>query len=125
GLGSLEHIRVKRHVLLQHCLLTTERPEPAWWLPVFRSSVLVMSYHDLYALTGQRDFAFYHSPWGVDGSVFRDLRLVRREAVLTSGYDVGQEAIVEFRKAALDVLGGVYGGVIHLGPQLGDGRVDY
>lgn len=116
GLGSLDHLYVKDYVLLQYCYLTTERPEAAFWHPLFLRARLVMSYYDLHALVGRDDFAFYHAPLGVDMDVFYDRGLSRDAVVMTSGYEAAGEAIQECHEAVFDVLGGRSGGMIHLGP---------
>jgi len=116
GTGSPPYLTCAEYAILQHCYNTTETRDQAYWLPLFRRARLVMSYHDLYALTGADDFPFYHAPWGVDGTVFCDHGLGRRYAILTSGYDLNQEAIGECHEALFTVLGGQRGGMIHLGP---------
>ncbi len=100
GVGSFAYLALDDHVLLQHCYLTAETHEPEWWLQRFRRARLVMSYHDLPALTGADDFPFYRAPWGVDGTVFADQGLTRSVGVLTSGYDADGEAIFECFEAA-------------------------
>lgn len=114
GLGSFEYLELPSHVLLQHCYLTTETQDPRYWLTRFHRARLVMSYHDLPTLTGAYDFAFYRAPWGVDGTVFRNLELPRTVAVLTTGHDPNGEAILECFSAARRV--GLP--VVHLGRNL-------
>jgi hypothetical protein len=117
GLGSLEYLSAGDYVLIQHCYLTTEKPTASFWLPLFRGARLVVSCLDLVALTGADDFPFFRTPWGVDGDTFRDHRLRRDFAVLTTGWDTTGEAIVECYEAALEV--GLP--VIHLGGDFGLG----
>lgn len=114
GTVSLRHLYLPDYVILQHCYLTTEQRDPQYWLPFLWEARLVMSYHDLYHLTGADDFPFYRSPWGVDGAVFRDSGLPRTCAVLTSGYDLSGEPIGECHDAAKAV--GLP--ATHLGPAL-------
>jgi hypothetical protein len=122
GTGSLEYLRAAEYVLIQYCYLTTERPDGAYWSPIFRGARLVMSYHDLPSLTGDDAFRFYRAPLGVDGEVFRDRQLTRDAVVLTTGYDPGGEAIQECHDAVFGILGGRCGGMVHIGPAFWPGR---
>jgi glycosyltransferase involved in cell wall biosynthesis len=115
GTGSLDHLCVRAYVLLQHCYLTTERPEASYWLPIFDAARLVVSYHDLRALTGSDEFAFYRAPLGVDGTLFHEHDMRRDIAVLTTGYDAAGEAIRECHDAVFRELAGRGGGAIHVG----------
>jgi hypothetical protein len=105
GMGSLEFLRHRDYVLLQHCFLTTEDPgdrsRGAFWHPLFRDARLVVSFYDLPALLGVADFPFHRTPLGVDGRTFYDRRRTTRPAcVLTTGHDPNGEAIRECREAA-------------------------
>lgn len=115
GHGSFDYLKLPSHVLLQHCYLTTETQDPQYWLTRFHRARLIMSYHDLPALTGAHDFAFYRAPWGVDGTVFRNLGLPRTVAVLTTGHDHNGEAILECFSAARRLSLPV----VHLGRNFG------
>ena len=117
GAGSLDHLARDDYVLLQYCYLTTEHPDASYWLPLFQRARLVMSYYDLYGLTGSTDFAFLHAPLGVDGEVFYDRGVARDAVVLTTGYVLEGEAIGECHDAAFRVLRGSSGGMIHVGPR--------
>lgn len=99
GIGCFEHLRCRRFVLLMHTWKTS------WggtveWLPHFRQADLVVSYHDLPSLVKDASWRFLRLPWGVDGEVFRPRGMTRTHAVLTTGYDDGQEAIRECHEAA-------------------------
>src|SRR3990172_3489408 len=99
GRGFLhEAVRHERIVILQHCARTAGESE--WWLPHWRKALLVVSYHDLYNFAKASDFPFLRVPWGVDGETFYNYRDHRDLAVLTFGYDDGQEAIRECHTAA-------------------------
>src|SRR5688572_2109297 len=88
GAGSMDYLRRPKYVMLQHTFLSAA---PDFWRPHFAGAELVMSYHDLPALMGWSDFAFYRAPWGVDPTAFVDERLSRDRAALTTGYDSGGE----------------------------------
>lgn len=120
GTGSFEYLRLPdSYALLQYCYLTTETQDPEYWVPIFQGAKVVMSYYDLYALTGSIDFDFYRAPLGVDGKVFKpDEQKQRTYLIFTSGYEPAGEPIKECYDAATR-LG--YG-VIHLGPHLDYGR---
>lgn len=100
GTGSPPNVRVSEFALLQHIFSTTETQSADYWLPLWRRARVVMSSLDLPKLVDGADFAFYRAPYGVDGTVFRDHGLARNYAVMTSGYDPGQEAIRECYDAA-------------------------
>ena len=109
----------KRYAVIQYCLRSTLRPSTEGWLPLWRDAEAVWSYLDLPTLCAedgqQADFAFYHAPLGVDGSVFYPRPLQEERCnVVTSGLSYLTESVREVIKAARIARQEI----IHLGPQV-------
>jgi glycosyltransferase involved in cell wall biosynthesis len=106
GKGSLEFIKNDNLIMFQHCYLTTETSDPAFWYPIFSSAKLVASYIDIPKLLGRDDFNFLRTPWGVDPNSFFSLGPVHKHFdVLSTGYVSSTESIQEAYNAVVR-LGG-------------------
>lgn len=118
GTGSIpDDLGVRPYAILQLCLRTTEKPTATYWAPIWRNAVAVWSYFDLVAfLDGAHEFAdfnFYHSPLGVDGSVFDFNGAARDFKLGTSGFVTSTESVGECAEAVRKVGGKQF----HLGPE--------
>jgi hypothetical protein len=113
----------KPYAVVQYCLRSTERPDPAFWGPLWRGAEVVWSYYDLGKFCSDAgrspDFRFLFHPLGVDGSVFRPNGGGKRYVVGTSGWVAETEAVGECAAAANGR------GHFHLGPDLGFPGVEY
>jgi len=108
----------KQYAIIQYCMRSTQRPDTNDWKTLWEDAALVWSYYDLVDLTSQdgMDFShvkFYHSPLGVDSSVFKPWQRSRKYyTVCTSGYVAESESVRE----AADACAGLKKVMFHLGP---------
>lgn len=116
GLGSLEFLYKKdNYVLLQHCYLTAERQDAAFWVPLFNKAKLVATYMNLQALTGSIDFNFLRMPWGVDGRIFKPIHNIKKFEIMATGHIADTECI----DSAYEACRAVEGKLIHVGANFG------
>lgn len=106
--------------ILQYCLLTTENPTPAAWLPWWERAKVVWSYYDLAGYVADRGRAwpgqttFLHAPLGVD-PVFQPEQPLRKLFMVgTSGYVADTEGVNECSLA----VRALNEHQLHLGPRL-------
>jgi hypothetical protein len=109
----------QKYALIQYCLRTTQRPEISSWVSMWKQAEIVWSYYDLYRLALDEridpSFNFYHSPLGVNSSVFEHLDTDKKTfGILTSGYIADTECSGE-AAAASRTAGYQH---CHLGPNL-------
>jgi hypothetical protein len=113
----------QRYAIFQYCVATTEVPLNEWY-PLWANAAVVATYYSLGQLTGGQDWAyyadrvnFYHTPLGVDTTVFTPHDTPKVYAVGTSGYVAGMECI-DLWAHATAARGAKQ---FHLGPDLGLG----
>lgn len=111
--------RGQKVAIAQYCLRTTQKPNVADWLPLWQSVDLVWSYYDLKQLAHDDGVSlfgvnFYHSPLGVDSSVFFQFACPPYYLILTSGYVAKSESVDDVNRA-VKLIGGRQ---CHLGPKL-------
>jgi glycosyltransferase involved in cell wall biosynthesis len=112
--------RDKQIAVIQYCLLSTQCPSTADWLPLWLCSQMVWSYFDLPAMMakeGQKSapFNFYYAPLGVDSNVFYPISVNKEYVICTSGGSYMSESVRECVHAA----GRVGKRVAHLGVHQG------
>ena len=113
-------IKNNNFVLLQYCIYT-EAPPTETWPYFFNKSKLVVSYVDLPKLTGDSNFNFYRTPFGVDPKIFYKTYTVKTFTFLSSGYVPWYEAI----KEVYDAVSETKGFMAHLGYNFKYGRGFY
>jgi glycosyltransferase involved in cell wall biosynthesis len=113
-------IKNNNFVLLQYCIYT-EAPPTETWPYFFNKSKLVISYVDLPTLTGDNNFNFYRTPFGVDPKIFYKTDIVKTFTFLSSGYVPWYEAIKEVYDAVTEAKGFM----AHLGYNFNYGRGFY
>jgi hypothetical protein len=80
----------KKYILLQLNLKNTNDPNASGWLPLWESAEQVWSYFDLMKACEEEGidpnlFKFYHSPLGVDSTVFKEVPSKRIFKIAGSG----------------------------------------
>lgn len=122
-LAEIDRLRAhgQRYAVIQYCVKTTTWPAAARWLDVWRGAEAVFSYYDLVALLAAEGVSgdgvrFYHAPLGAEPAVFRPTGDQDCFDILTSGYVMETEGVLE-ANAAVRAMGGKQ---FHLGP--GDRR---
>lgn len=116
-LGSFNHLRCDRHVIIQYCYKSTEPgADPSVWQSYWDKSEMVWSYYDLPVASRT---PFYLAPIGVDDVFWSNHHpsvQADRRGILTSGYVSSPEAeAIEEVAIAADRVGIP---VIHLGPDV-------
>lgn len=122
GPDALNVLQAPHYAVLQYCVWTGAADPRVFW-PLWQNALLVWSYYKLEGVL-QPHVPFYHSPLGVDGSVFSDRPWVPRDiGCMSSGYVSGPaaEAIDEVAQAASRM--GM--SVVHLGPAHIEGMQFY
>lgn len=106
----------KKYAIMQYCFRSTQAPRADRWLPLWQGAEAVWSYLDL-AKHCEEDgvepnFKFYHAPLGVDPTSFRQWPTPKRFDILTSGYVMETEGVLEAMAAVEQIEGKQF----HLGP---------
>ena len=115
GKGSLEYIRHKNYVVLQHCYVTTETRSLDVWGDFWKNANLVCSYIDLPNLSKFNEFNFLRIPWGVDSNLFyRIAGTPKTYDFLTTGY-VAETECIEQAVTAIKAEGK---SMVHIGGNL-------
>lgn len=122
-LREAEAIRARgqAYAVIQYALRSTLKPNTADWMGLWYGAELVWSYYNLGDLIGEDGveltgaFNFYHSPLGVDATVFRPLPSTRKALkIVTTGRSWLTESVRECAIAAQRVGGAV----AHIGAEL-------
>lgn len=98
--------RGQRYAMIQYCLRSTQKPLASDWVHLWRNAEAVWSYYDLAQLCADdgvaAGFNFYHSPLGVDSTVFYPREIERAFAIVVGGGLYRCESIRECIYAARD-----------------------
>ena len=119
-------IRKQKIVLAQYCLRTTQEPNTAAWIPLWRECDVVWSYYYLPNLCKEdgtewpSNAEFVWTPRGCEARVFRPTTEEKRFLIASSGYVQQSECLAEINRA-VDLNNGLQ---FHLGPDLGMPNVE-
>lgn len=87
----IDHLREKgkKSAIIQLSIRSTPNPKTVDWIPIWRKSELVWSYHNLPGLCKEdgnvANFNFYLAPLGVDPKVFKETKSRRKFIIAGTG----------------------------------------